>query len=704
MNGVLTTLILLIVTISMATVVFTYTSLQGSIFNSNLQVTQIAEEYVRSLQISASQPAIKILTPTLPSQKTNLSINYIVTFNIPNYSGNLILFPFLVSSYYLNLAYYDPGIVKYVSNPNDVGYINIVPITQVQYKKVYLNDENIIISQNQALPISGYSYIVPNNVPLNITYTANSTLEMDIWVIVNISGNLYRISYPLFPILQKINTFTEIPIYTLEGRVTIQPVYTSYYQYLQQFFSDYSQVYYLNGLDAKFYENGILNASQTASIAFISNKPSHVYFHENVLVIAKYLDYSPSVNITKEGNNIGLPPNETSNLPPYIPLWVLEDPILQTFKGLQWTVISTSLQPNQGSNYVFNSPTIFEGNVTFGEESKIIFNAPVIFEGNVNFGHESNIIFNAPVIFNGSGSVVTFGEESKITSYAPIIFNVTKLSLHEETKFIAYCSIILSNENTTLDKESNITSYGYIISYGSVDAHESSYIGTLHKIPPISNVYEVTEPSFYTFYGDSDSLATWFETLPNNYNIIALSYSLSNISSFSNIQVIISPYGNNLLNISVIITNTSGIYSLLQTLIIDPYSWYYINISLYYPETIIINIYSTSSLLDSIIAHSPLPMDSQIQVCTGNESFTQLFLMSSEGYTTTPNILYTNGYLSNDYSSLSSEQWGNIIVLYYYLVFKYEPAYQNVIYPTYASPSKYYNYALYVTQSIVGYV
>jgi len=205
----------------------------------------------------------------------------------------------------------------------------------------------------------------------------------------------------------------------------------------------------------------------------------------------------------------------------------------------------------------------------------------------------------------------------------------------------------------------------------------------------------------YTSSGSSDTLSTWFQTIPNNYNMLALQYIIKNSSYISDLQGIISPVGNSL-QLNLVYSNNSGFYNIGEEQL-RPYSWYYINISVIYPNTIEINVYSTTSELYSIEFHSILPETSEISVYIGNESFTQLFFISSPAVSSSPNLIYKNGYISNDTNYLSSIQWNSKLVFYYYLGSKYGYYYGEDIYPSFVYPSSYKNYPLVTLQSIVGF-
>ncbi|AWR98145.2 hypothetical protein DFR86_11760 [Acidianus sulfidivorans JP7] len=196
MNNAITTFILIIVTLGLALGVFVYSSSQTSLFEANSSNTKLAEQYSATLQISSSQPAVKII-PSTSGGNPNYAVTYLVNINIPNYQGNLILIPFLLPSQ-ANAGSYDPIIVKHVTSPNDAGYFNIVSLGSQVYT---INLDNTIISEvnGQSLQITGTGYEVPNGQTIKFTYVTNSlNVPAEMWVVVNISGSLFRIAYPVF--------------------------------------------------------------------------------------------------------------------------------------------------------------------------------------------------------------------------------------------------------------------------------------------------------------------------------------------------------------------------------------------------------------------------------------------------------------------------------------------------------------------------
>ncbi|WP_054839252.1 hypothetical protein [Sulfuracidifex metallicus] len=69
-----------------------------------------------------------------------------------------------------------------------------------------------------------------------------------------------------------------------------------------------------------------------------------------------------------------------------------------------------------------------------------------------------------------------------------------------------------------------------------------------------------------------------------------------------------------------------------------------------------------------------------------------------------PTFILNNGYLTDNSKQLSSVDWGNSIVLYYYLVSSYQlSSSATQIPPSFANPSSYYSYYLKVYQTMVGY-
>jgi len=720
LNAPLVTLILVIITISIGMVAFSFMSSQGFLFESQSNILQQAEYYSSELQISSSQPVCK---PT--GNSNSISINYLITFNIPGYSGKIILFPFLVPANQGSLAYYNPGNVEYVENPNYVGYFSISPSTPIEMNNL------VLFSNNQGFKVSGTAYVIKNDKNVTITVTTNSLLEPVIWVIVDISGNLYRISYPILPnpaVLTMYNTQSPtttsppptIPIYTQEGKVTFPIEYITYYKYLQQLFGDYSQIYYLNGNCAKFHGNQVINASNS-NIGFVSSQSSTVMFNGNVQVIANYLGYSPDVTINEHGH-VSLPPKGTSNLPPYIPLSEIASPILSSISNVNFeenpspcisftnykitnpTIFQGSVTFNGNSNVMFDAPVIFEGPVTFNGNSNVTFCNTVIFENSVKFNGNSNIQSKAGMIFNGKSSIVTFIGNTQNTLGGAIIFNTSQVIFNGNSNVLVKGPVALASSVIFFNGNSNLTTYQYAIFYNSPKFTGNAYIGTLNKIPPINTKITVPESLLYTTPGSSDTFSAWFETIPNNYSMWVFQYIINNTAYTTKLQGIIWPKSFNCFELTFVDNNNTGCYN-LGSVPLSPYSWYYMNITVIYPKMVQINLYSTSSEnpIFSKTFYTVLPVTSEFSLCIGNESFTQLFFDSSPSVSSTPNLMYANGPLSNNTNEVSGMQWGNQIVLYYYLVSSNGYSNVNYVYPSFAYPSSYSDYKLVLQQRIVGF-
>jgi uncharacterized Zn-binding protein involved in type VI secretion len=661
-----------------------------------------------------------------------------MTLNIPNYTGNLILLPFISSYQNGSLGFYDPSHVKYITNPDYVGYFAVSLISGSSSQPLPINPESfnhlVVLSSNRIYQVSGEVYVVPNGASINITTVANSTTIPVIWVMVDIGGQYYRISYPqlynpesglLFSGTGSVSNSPgsgsspsssnppvySTEIYTEEGKVTLPVNYISYYEYLKQLIPSYSQIYYLNGTQiAIFNDHSILNAS-SSNVAFVSGSKSAttVIFSGNAMVIAEHMGVSKSIKLIPIGN-VNLPPIVNTGLPPYIPLSVIESPIQDLLKGQSWI---TNNDPNvcfnsNQNNYEIDAPTVFEGSVTFKGNSNVNFNAPVVFEGSVTFKGNSNIVSSQGMIFNGTQSIVTFEGNTHNTLGGPVIFNTSKLIFDRNSFVTVQGPVAVASSSIIFNKNSNLTSYQYSIFYNVPILNGNGYIGTINKVPPVNINIKVPQSLFYTEDGSLDSVQAWFQPIPNYNGMTVLNYTLSNSSSFSYLTVALYPSGlsSSQLNLQISLTNASGTYVLSTFNSIQAYSWYFVNITLVYPTKVEMQLYSQQSqLMLNIQKYTVLPTNSLVSACIGNESFTQLFLLSSElSNNQNPTFILNNGYLTDNSKQLSSVDWGNSIVLYYYLVSSYQlSSSATQIPPSFANPSPYYSYYLKVDQTMVGY-
>lgn len=711
MNSTVTTFILVIVIVGLTLGVFTYASFESSIFSGNTNAVKVAQSYSSEIQTFTSQPAVKFIIPTSPGIPLNYSVNYIITFSIPSYSGYLIIFPFITSSK-VNLATYDPFSVNQVSNPNYVGYIKITSVNPlVQIIPISLNNQVVYASNNLQLQVTGIAYKVPNGRPLNITYVTNSSASLVIWVIANISGQLYRIAYPVFPLPQG--------IISEEGLVNFPPTTISYYQYLQQLFGEYSQIYYLSGvLPLTFNGYTILNASGSA-IGFFSNSPQEIIFNGHTQLIGNYWAYSNSITILQNGY-LSAPPSISVNSYPSVRISVIEKPILSQFQGVQFVINnSPSVIFNGNTKKTFTSPIIFEGSVTFNGISEIVFESPVIFKGDVTFNGQSQVIFYGPVIFEGQ---VIFNGNSNITSTKGIIFNGTQVIFNGQTKntiggpviFDTSQSVIFNGNSQVLvegpiaiqspqivfNGQSSLISYEYTIFYSNPTFNGGSYIGTIHKIPPVNISLTVTQSSLYTLNGNTNQIQAWFKVIPNNTVSTILNFTIYNTSMQSYIIATISPLNTQTAQFTMYLIQGSSLKQIL-TANLNYYSWYYITITLIFPNTVSAALYSTSSLVSSgQLSSISLPINSNVKLFIGNEMYSQV-LFISESISATPPSIYGNGqgYLTNYTYSLSQYSWQSGQIGIYYYILTNTP--QNIVNPSFIYPQTYYGkFALIVQQSL----
>lgn len=671
MNSVVATFILVVVTVGLALGVLTYVSANSSSFYANSNSVKQAQAYSEQIQISSSQPAVKVIAPNSPGIPLNYSVSYVVTFNIPGYSGYLILFPFITSSN-TNLATYDPFSVRQVSNPNYVGYIKITSYAQIT--PLYFNKQIIYASSNFQLQVSGIAYKVVNGQPLNITYVTNSSsLSLVIWVIVNISGHLYRIAYPTFSLPQG--------IITDQGLANFIPVQLEYYQYLQHLFGDYTQIYYLSS--SATIGGNVKIISENGNIGMFSSKPVTVTFNGNAYTIkAQYVAHSPQVQFT------GNPPSNSIvvNNYPNVSLSTVISPLL------------TYIQKNTQTIY-------FTQSVTFGSQT---FNYPVVFEGPVYFKGGADVTFNAPVIFEGK---VYFQGNSQVTFNAPVVFEGTISFEGGNANIIAKQSMIIAEPISVSHGTPVLTIYGYLIDYGGFITSGNPTTLTL-QVTSQPTTPTVSSPPLYTSAGNAEYFSAWFKIIPNNATLLVLNYTIYNLTLKDYIVGYVTPINQQQSQLSLYLISSSGNKIILSTTVFS-YGWYYINITLVLPNQIIAALYSTSTLLAQNSVQTILPTNSSVSFLISNEAFSQVLFASSEEYPPLPPpSIYGNGqgYLVN-YTSYLSQQINSLkslisvqgqageVILYYYLVSN-NPGAGYYIPPTYAYPSTYYNYVIQSNQSI----
>ena len=209
MSSAIVTLVLVILTVSIAIVLYSYyTSLYANSY-ANLAPLQTAMELAKELQVSYSIPVVGYVVPTQKGQPLNFSVNTLVTLNM-NYSGVVYVIPFLMNAsyspyYYAPSPMFSNGYVNEVSKPNLVGYANVsgkgVKVVQLNNAEIYSLDGVVAI-------VSGYAFEVPLNELLNFTYTTNQSYVPAFWVVANISGKYYRVAYPVIVFRPIINTYS----------------------------------------------------------------------------------------------------------------------------------------------------------------------------------------------------------------------------------------------------------------------------------------------------------------------------------------------------------------------------------------------------------------------------------------------------------------------------------------------------------------
>ncbi|QXJ33827.1 hypothetical protein [Saccharolobus shibatae] len=500
MNSVIVTLILIVLTISLGVSLLDYyTSLSSNTYNSVLPL-QIAMELSKELQVSYSPPSISYAVPAEKGQPLNISVDILLTLNL-NFSGPIYLILFLMKSsyspyYYIPTPLFSNGFINEISNPNDVGYVDI---SGQGVKTVELTNARINLLTGSITNINAYAFEVTPGEELNVTFTTNESYVPVMWVVVDLYGNLYRIAYPVISSQIFVNTYCGSG-----SSVTT----TTYGQLFEKLFGDYSLLFETGpNSELSLGENSLINTP--SNVGYNSNGNSEIKLDENAKIYANHLYLSPSANIAQVGKNAVLPLYSYSNDIPYVPLQYLINPLYSEYNPYQFQLQLEKeanqiynnyknnfvVNPNQASS--FNYPVIFTGSVTFNNQS-VTFNYPVIFEGPVtvnggnltfknlvifenslstnnaflNFDNiavfegsvqlsNSEISFNSGALFNSSSSAKIIISRTNILANGPIIMNLTasnsEISFSGQTAISDSSPIIsLTAGSITTEEDSNI--------------------------------------------------------------------------------------------------------------------------------------------------------------------------------------------------------------------------------------------------------
>ena len=416
MNSAVTTLILVLITVTLAVAVVGYYSSLSAITSNNITPLQTAMELSKEIYISYSPPVISYITPTEPDIPLNLSVSTLVTLNL-NFSGPLYVVPFLMKDnyapyYYIPKGYYG-GYINQISKVNYIGYVSVSGngVTEVTFQNTQVN-----LLTGSIAGISFYAFEVRPNSVLNVSFTTNASYVPVLWILANISGQMFRIAYPVIEAQQYVNTYS--------GNIS-SVVTTTYGQLFEQYFGQYSLLFE-TGLGSLVCFHGNDEISTPGDIGYNDGGQGQLKFVGNDLVTANYLYYSPGTRIITNGP-VQLPPTGPSNNIPYEPITYLLNPLYELYNPYEnqtqleheanqiYNQYKSQFQTSSTSSIsvsepvTINTPTIFTKSVTFSTSAgsgpfNITFNAPVIFECPVT-DQGVDLTFNSLVIFENTFTV-----------------------------------------------------------------------------------------------------------------------------------------------------------------------------------------------------------------------------------------------------------------------------------------------------------
>ncbi len=426
MSNAVTTLILVMITISLAVVVVGYYSSLSAITSNSIIPLQTAMELSKEIYISYSPPVISYIIPTEPNIPLNLSVRSLVTLNL-NFSGPLYVVPFLMKTNYAPYNYipegYYGGYINQISNPDYIGYVSVSGSGVI--KEVTFQNTQVNLLTRSIAGISFYAFEVKPNSDLNVSFTTNASYVPVLWILANISGQMFRIAYPVIEAQQYVNTYS--------GNIS-SVVITTYGQLFEQYFGQYPLLFEAApGSTVTF--NGNDKIQVPGDIGYNDGGQGQLTFNGNDHVTANYLYYSPGTSITTHGSP-QLPPYGSNNNIPYVPITDLLNPLYELYNPYEY-----QLQLEHEANQIYNQyKSQFQTNPTtsISVSEPVTINTPTIFTHSVTFSTSAgsgpfNITFNAPVIFEGTvtdqgvnltfNSLVIFEDTFTVSNAANITFN-----------------------------------------------------------------------------------------------------------------------------------------------------------------------------------------------------------------------------------------------------------------------------------------
>ncbi|PVU69243.1 hypothetical protein DDW09_04450 [Sulfolobus sp. SCGC AB-777_L09] len=417
MNSAVITLILILITVTLAVAVVGYYSSLSAITSNNLTPLQTAMELSKEIYISYSPPVISYITPTEPNIPLNLSVSTLVTLTL-NFSGPLYVVPFLMKGnydpyYYIPKGYYG-GYINQISKVNYIGYVSVTGGGVI--KEVTFQNTQVNLLTGSIAGISFYAFEVKPNSVLNVSFTTNASYVPVLWVLANISGQMFRLAYPVIEAQQYVNAYS--------GDVS-SVVITTYGQLFEQYFGQYPLLFETGPASFVTFP-GTNEIYVPGDIGYNDGGQGQLEFSGNDLIEANYLYYSPGTSITAPGH-VQLPPSGSSNNIPYVPITDLLNPLYELYNPYEnqtqleheanqiYNQYESQFQTDSTASIsvsepvTINTPTIFTHSVVFCTSAgsgpfNITFNAPVIFEGTVT-DRGVDLTFNSLVIFNNTFTV-----------------------------------------------------------------------------------------------------------------------------------------------------------------------------------------------------------------------------------------------------------------------------------------------------------
>jgi hypothetical protein len=314
---------------------------------------------------------------------------------------------------YIPEGYYN-GYINQISNPDYIGYVNVSGSGVI--KEVTFQNTQVNLLTRGIAGISFYAFEIKPNSVLNVSFTTSASYVPVLWILANISGQMFRIAYPVIEAQQYVNTYS--------GNIS-SVVITTYGQLFEQYFGQFPLLFETGPASTVTF-NGNDEIYVPGDIGYNDGGQGQIIFHGNDHVTANYLYYSPGTSIKTTGSP-QLPPYGPSNNIPYVPITDLLNPLYELYNPYEY-----QLQLEHEANQIYNqyksqfqtnsttsisvskpvtidTPTIFTNSVTFTTSAgsgpfNVTFNAPVIFEGTVT-DQGVDLTFNSLVIFNNTFTV-----------------------------------------------------------------------------------------------------------------------------------------------------------------------------------------------------------------------------------------------------------------------------------------------------------